>query len=197
MGKNVDTAGKNGAGKKGAGKNGTENPAPMDSAAVDRIAELRTRVHETFGKVALAMASVPRYRHLSIGDLQQLVLDPLIRDRIAVASPANEAGPAADSLAGIAIWASVSDAVDAKIREQIKAGVFPLRLASEDWTSGNINWLLDVIAPHQRLATAVIANFKQVVKEGDLRIHPLLTRLVEPDALKKMGATRLAAGDGP
>ena len=43
----------------------------------------------------------------------------------------------------------------------------------------------------------VIANFKQVVKDGDMRIHPLVTRLVEPEALKKMGASPIkAAGDG-
>jgi cytolysin-activating lysine-acyltransferase len=68
-------------------------------------------------------------------------------------------------LAGIAIWASVSEEVDAKIREQIKAGVFPVRLKPEDWTSGKINWLLDVIAPSTKLATSVLANFKQVIKD--------------------------------
>ena len=74
----------------------------------------------------------------------------------------------ADALAGVVIWASVSDEVDTKIREQIKAGVFPLRLAATDWTSGETNWLLDVIAPTPALATSVLANMKQVVKDGDL-----------------------------
>ena len=76
----------------------------------------------------------------------------------------------------------------AKIQEQIKAGVFPVRLSANDWTSGSIHWLFDVIAPNQKLTTSVIANFKQVVKEGDLRIHPLITRLVDPKTLEKMGA---------
>ena len=55
--------------------------------------------------------------------------------------------PVEGTLSGIAIWASVSEEVDAKIREQIRAGTFPVRLQSGDWNSGNINWLLDVIAP--------------------------------------------------
>lgn len=38
----------------------------------------------------------------------------------------------------------------------------------------------------------VIANFKQVIKEGDLRIHPLITRLVDPETLQKMGAAPVA-----
>ena len=112
-----------------------------------------------------------------------------MRDRVAIASSAEQGSdvPSLESLSGIAIWASVSEEVDVKIREQIKAGVFPVRLAPSDWTSGSVNWLFDVIAPNQKLTAAVIANFKQVIKEGDLRIHPLITRLVDPETLKKMG----------
>ena len=95
--------------------------------------------------------------------LQHLLLEPLIRDRIAIAyPPKKEDDPLAD-LAGVAIWASVSEEVDAKLREQIKAGVFPVRLKADEWASGEINWLLDVIAPDQKAITSVIANFKQVV----------------------------------
>ena len=69
--------------------------------------------------------------------------------------------------------------LDARIREQIQAGTFPVRLKTEDWNSGEINWLLDVVAPDQRTTTNVIANFRQVVKEGSLRLHPIVTRLVD------------------
>jgi cytolysin-activating lysine-acyltransferase len=102
-------------------------------------------------------------------------------------------GPEDGGLAGIAIWASVSEEADGRIREQIKSGIFPLRLKADDWNSGKINWLVDVIAPSPKLATAVLANFKQVLKEGDLRIHPMVARLVDPEALKKMGASPMPA----
>jgi hemolysin-activating ACP:hemolysin acyltransferase len=52
--------------------------------------------------------------------------------------------------------------VDAKITEQVKAGVFPVRLANEDWTSGDKVWLLDVIAGDRKAATAVLANFRRL-----------------------------------
>ena len=55
-------------------------------------------------------------------------------------------------------------------------------------TSGDINWLLDVIAPDQKTTANVIANFKQVVTDGDLRLHPIVTRLVNAETLEKMGA---------
>jgi hemolysin-activating ACP:hemolysin acyltransferase len=161
----------------------------LDPEIVAKIAGLRSHVRESFGKVVMAMMMLPRYRHQTLGDLQHLVLEPLIRDRIAIAQRAGE-GVQAQDIAGVAIWASVSDEADARLREQIKGGVWPLRLKAEDWTSGDNNWLLDVIAPDQRSTASVIANFRQVVKEGSLKLHPLITRLVDQETLEKMGATR-------
>jgi cytolysin-activating lysine-acyltransferase len=81
--------------------------------------------------------------------------------------------------------------------EQIKSGAFPVRLNADDWASGDINWLLDVIAPDQKMTASVIAGFKQVVKDGDLRLHPIVTKLVDKDVLEKMGAKQIAASDMP
>jgi len=85
------------------------------------------------------------------------------------------------AIAGCAIWASVSDEVDLKTREQIKNGTFPIRLKPGYWNSGPVNWLLDVTAPDRKSTGQVIANFRQVVKEGDLRIHPVVAGLVDED----------------
>jgi len=179
---------------------GGAGPAPESGAAAQqldpeilrKVAQLRHHVRESFGKVVMAMMMLPRYRHQTVADLQHLVLEPLIRDRIAVAHTA-ESDPELSDIAGLAIWASVSEEVDVQIREQIRAGVFPVRLKAEDWTSGSINWLLDVIAPDPKGTASVIANFRQVVKEGSLRLHPIVTRLVDAETLKKMGAEKMTA----
>jgi hypothetical protein len=84
--------------------------------------------------------------------------------------------------------------VDRRIREQIKAGTFPVRLKPEDWTSGKINWLLEVIAPNSKMTASVLANFGKVVKGGDLRLHPLIARLVDEETLKKLGAEKRSPG---
>ncbi len=172
-----------------AKENGKSAEKPeLDPEILNKVATVRAQVRESFGKVAMAMMALPRYRHQSIGDLQHLVLEPLIRDRVAIAYPAKEERSPLTDISGLAIWASVSDEVDAKIREQIKAGVFPVRLKPDDWASGEINWLLDVIAPDQKTTVSVLSNFKQVVEKGDLRLHPLITRLVDKETLEKMGA---------
>jgi len=158
-----------------------------------KVAALRSQVRENFGKVVMTMMMLPRYRHHTLGDLQHLVIEPLIRDRIAIAYPGGTERSALSDVVGLAIWASVSEEVDADIRQQIKAGVFPIRLKAEAWNSGSINWLLDVIAPNRKMTASVIANLKQVVKEGSLRLHPLVTRLVDPETLQKMGAEKMGA----
>lgn len=52
---------------------------------------------------------------------------------------------------------------------------------------------MNVIASTEELATAVLTNFRQVAKYDQIRIHPLVTRLVDPELLKKMGAETTAA----
>ena len=172
----------------GSDEAGGASPAQqIDPEIAARIASLRSHVRESFGKVVMAMMMLPRYRQQTLSDLQHLVLEPLIRDRIAIAERA--AGAAAgEDIAGVAIWASLSDEAEGRLLDQIRGGNWPLRLRSEDWNSGGNNWLIDVIAPDQRSTASVIANFRQVVKEGSLKLHPLISKLVDEETLKKMGA---------
>ena len=187
--------GSNGTGKQvadGDDEGLTGTTPQISPEMLGKIAELRAQVRESFGKIVMAMMALPRYRHQTLADLQPLVLEPLLRDRIAIAHPKGTDRTALVDIAGFAIWASVSDEVDLKIREQIKTGTFPIRLKPEDWQSGDINWLLDVIAPDRKATGQVIANFRQVVKEGDLRIHPQVAGLVDDEMRGKM----MTAGKG-
>jgi cytolysin-activating lysine-acyltransferase len=73
-----------------------------------------------------------------------------------------------------------------KIQEQIKSGTFPVRLKAEEWVSGDINWLLDIVAPIPQVSAAVLANFKQVIKGRELRLHPIVTRIIDAESLQKL-----------
>lgn len=178
--------------KKGAAEgqqvNGAAQGEPgkqaLDPAVLAKLAEVRSRIQSSVGQIVLAMSNLPRYRTQTLADITHLILDPLMRDRMAIATAKGEAQ--GDATAGIAIWATVSDAIDAKIAEQVKAGVFPIRLNNEDWTSGETLWLLDVIAPNRKLATAVLANFRQVAGDRQVKIHPIVARSVDPAIIDKM-----------
>ena len=176
------------------------HPQGMDEEMLQKIAAVRARLRESFGAVVMAMMMMPRYRHQSLADLQNMVLEPLIRDRIAIAHPGGKQDtaaptPAAQDIAGMAIWASVSEEADARIREQIRAGVFPVRLKPGDWTSGEINWLLDVIAPDRKIIASVIASFRQVVKGGELRLHPVVAGMLDAETLEKLGMKKAKPGE--
>ena len=49
---------------------------------------------------------------------------------------------------GLALWAHVSEDVDKKLEAQQKANM-PFRLAPHEWKSGDIPWLLAVLAPKE------------------------------------------------
>lgn len=180
-----------------------EQPVTPEVAA--KISELRTKIQLSVGQIVLSVMNLPRYRHQSLADLAHILIEPLLRDRVAIAhkiidAPSGTPGgqldagtaPRAnkkadeDSVAGIAIWATVSDAVDAKITEQIRAGAFPVRLGVDDWTSGETVWLLDVVAGDRKQATSVLANFRQLAGERPVKIHPIVGRLIDPAVLEKL-----------
>lgn len=166
------------------GASGADQTSSLDPAVAAQISAFRLRLQASIGEVVLAMMNLPRYRHQTLADVMHLVIAPLTRDRVAIAKTGGE--HTLEETAGIAIWASVSEEVDASIREQIQARVFPIRLKDADWNSGNINWLFDVIAPSQKIATSVLANFKQVIKDQPIRVHPVVAQLVNPEVLEKM-----------
>lgn len=170
----------------------SEAASEVNPEVLSKLLKLRSHLRENFGKIVMGLMTLPRYRHQTIGDLQHLVLEPLIRDRVAMAYPKDQSDTVPNDVVGVAIWASVSEEVDQNIQDQIRAGVFPIRLKPDDWQSGEINWLLDVFAPNQKLTADVIANFRQVIKEGQLRLHPVVNRLVDKETLEALGAYRMS-----
>ena len=111
-------------------------------------------------------------------------------NRIAIASVKPADGLEQGQMVGLAYWAKVSDEVDAKIKEQIANSVFPIRLKSEDWESGDKLWLLDVVAPSREAATAVLANFSQIANKGHVALHPIVSSVVDPEVLKKLSVRK-------
>lgn len=179
----------NGSAANGAAPTPDSVASAVSPTAKKQVEELRTKIQLGVGQIVLLMMNLPRYRNQTLADLSHLVLEPLLRDRISIATARpkdSEEGVAAETLAGVAIWASVSDAVDAKVREQINGGSFPIRLGTDDWASGDKLWLLDVVATDRKLATAVLANFSQVAGDRPVSIHPIVSRSVEPEFLERL-----------
>jgi len=158
----------------------------LDPQVLEKINAMRTRFAASFSQVVISLMSSPRYRHQSIADLEHLVTEPLMRNRIAIATAKAAKGLDQGQMVGLAYWAKVSEEVENKIKEQIANSVFPIRLKPEDWESGDRLWLLDVVAPNRQAATAVLANFRQIAKDGQVALHPVVSSVVDPEILKKL-----------
>lgn len=181
------------------GSNGQAEPKPgkkLTAEQIDRIAGLRQRLATAFTQVTTALMATPRYRNMPLRDLEDVALQPLLHDRlaIAVAKPAEDeaAQSGLESVVGLAIWARVSAEADERIKEQVAAGVFPVRLKAADWSSGDIVWLLDVVAPNRRLAASVLAAFGKVAGKGEVMMHPVAARQIDAETLKQLGARTVA-----
>lgn len=167
-----------------------KSPELSDEARAT-LAEIRERLEKTVGQLVLMLMNVPRYRYQTLADLTGLLIEPLLRDRIAIAHAKGPVGVDAEAAVpatpvGVAIWASVDQATDAKIQEQVKAGAMPIRLSGNEWASGEKVWLLDVIAPTREAASAVLANFGRIAGEREVQLHPIVASSVDPALLEKL-----------
>ncbi len=120
---------------------------------------------ERAGQLILAVSTMPRYSHVTLAELTAQFLEPLMQERLLIERAPELLKPKTDDgLLGIVVWASVSEAVDAKIRAQIKTKTYPIKLAREDWRSGNTNWLLDIIAPNEAAALQMTSGQETLSK---------------------------------
>jgi cytolysin-activating lysine-acyltransferase len=166
------------------GKNASPPEALAARAGAARLAG------QQLGDAILLMLTAPRYRHISLSDLDWMVLPPLLANQLIVAhNTPTEQRPIAAPV-GVAIWARVSPDVDLKIKQQIANNVFPIRLKPDEWTSGDAVWLMDVIAPTRVLATKLFREFQRLkVGDGRLQINPIVGRVIDVKLLKKLDET--------
>src|SRR5262249_38071220 len=83
----------------------------------------------------------PRPRHYTLGDLEWLVLPPLLTGQCSVAEAKSKENGASVPVA-VALWASVSPEVDRRLAENLNT---PIRLRPDEWRSGDILWLIDAV----------------------------------------------------
>lgn len=172
---------------------------PMDASVLEHYLQLRQRSVTAIGETVLAMIATERYRNQSVGNLRDILVEPMLRDRVVLAMTRPPEGNTKPFLpqTSIAIWASVSPEVDARITEQANAKVFPIFLAPEEWVSGDIVWLLDVIAPTAALTSAVIGQFRKVANTANIKLHPAILRMIPAEVLAEIvGAARAAQAKG-
>lgn len=100
------------------------------------------RFAQGFAQVTSVLMRDRHFMNMPLAELQWLVLPPLLSGQWRVAfvnAPGGNAGSSPAIPAGVALWARVSEDVEARLlREPDK----PLRLRANEWTSGDRLWLV-------------------------------------------------------
>ncbi len=136
------------------GEGTAPDPDRAAAAATTKPPQGAAALNVLTSAIGLMMAS-PQHRHLFLADLEWALLPPLALKQFRLFTKDNK--PIA-----FATWAFVSEEVDARL----KAGHMKLKPA--EWKSGEICWIVDVVAPFGRSEKLVGALKGTTLKAHDV-----------------------------
>ncbi|WNM62095.1 toxin-activating lysine-acyltransferase [Candidatus Nitrospira neomarina] len=124
------------------GSDSTQIPSAHEAGQRARVATA------TFGEIGAMLSFSPVYKHLSLADLEWLVIPALAINQVTVVRGKLKDQNGLLVPMGLALWAHVSEDVDKRLEAQQQSNI-PFHLAPQDWKSGEIPWLLAVLAPKE------------------------------------------------
>lgn len=143
---------------------GTSLTAGASTPQLDRAgigAAISKLISASIGDLVLVLSKSPSHKHYSLADIEWMVLPPVLAGQFYVAEATVPATGFRAPVAAVT-WARVSSEVDAKLREN--AGK-PVRLRPDEWTSGDICWLIDLVGDPKGLNNALKALLAGPFKE--------------------------------
>jgi hemolysin-activating ACP:hemolysin acyltransferase len=120
---------------------------PFDAAVSytpEEIEQLKQRdllFAAAFAKIVSLIMHSPAHGHLHVSDVRWLVVPALLVDQFAILEGVRE-GAVLPSPFAVALWARVSPEVDRRLSEEKS---LPLKLAADEWQSGDIFWIVDAV----------------------------------------------------
>lgn len=163
---------------------GAQDAAPKSGAAggfdagkTEGAAAAKPTVSHMLGELVWLLSQSPAHKHFSIGDLEWMVMPPILLEQFRVFH--GDKHPL-----GFALWAWLSEEAEARFKAQVEAGR-GARLRPDDWKSGDRLWLVELVAP---FATA--ENKMQEAMVGDLvnkvfKTRPFRLHVIDPQTGKK------------
>jgi cytolysin-activating lysine-acyltransferase len=145
-----------------------ENAATARQAAPARRAAALSRSAALGDSVSILLRA-PKYRKMPLEALRHTVLPAIFHNQYRIAR-VRKPGSTAATPAGLAVWASVSEAVDRRLRA---AKEQPVNLAFDEWKSGETLWLIDLVAP-----SAIAGDMLKEIDEKVGKGRPVYTHIV-------------------
>lgn len=137
-----------------------------------------------FGEVVGVLMRTPQFRSLPLSEIGTLVVPPLMSGQFLVAEAQSKSQGFITPVA-TALWAKVSKEVDKRLSENLDK---PIQLAPNEWTSGEIAWLIVLAGNAQSLAPMI-----QQLQRATLKGQPLKMRAKDKDG--KAVVTTFASQD--
>lgn len=109
-------------------------------------------VSHMFGEIVWLMSQSPLHRHFALADLEWMVMPPVLLGQYRLFH--DKGRPV-----GAVLWAFLSEEAEAKM------SLTPPRLRPDEWKSGEICWVVEVIAPganaENKLAGAMLTDVQR------------------------------------
>ena len=132
-------------------------------SANGRALQSMMALQASLGEAVMLLSRDPKWRHASLADLEWLLLPAISANQfMTLRGKVKDKDGKETGLTipvGLALWAKVSEEVDAKLKAQKDAGA-PFRLAPQDWKSGDIAWLMLSVGPE-----AIVEKLSEKFKE--------------------------------
>jgi hemolysin-activating ACP:hemolysin acyltransferase len=132
--------------------------ASSDAAgAPARTATVR-QIDLALGQIVAVLMRSPQHKHYSLADLEWLVLPAVLSGQYRIAQAQQQAAVAP---VGVVLWARVSAEVDRRLSDLST----PARLRPDEWRSGDIPWLLELVCD-TRAQQALLKELGETVFKG-------------------------------
>jgi hemolysin-activating ACP:hemolysin acyltransferase len=154
------------------------------SSDVPRVSPATSTVRQvdvTLGQIVTILMRSPQHRERPLADLEWLVLPAILSGQFRVAQ-AQQSGTAVP--VGVALWASVSTPVDQRLSDLS----VPWRLQPDEWRSGDIPWLVELVADPVT-QQALLKHLGETVFKG----RGIKMRVRDADGKAQIGMFRGAA----
>lgn len=145
----------------GAAPNGAAKPAAMTPEEVQTSLARSRRTLASLGELVAVIMSSPQHQSMTVTQLRNFVGPAIATGQFLVASAHNKVRGAATPVAAV-VWANVSAEVDRRLSENLDQ---PLTLNANEWTSGQIPWLVAAVGD-QRMIQHLVATVQQKSLKG-------------------------------
>lgn len=123
----------------------------------------------TLAQIVKLMLQSPNHRHFSLSDLEWMVLPALSSGQLALAETKPDQSGIRQPLA-VLFWASVSPEIDRRMSSNLDA---PIRLRADEWRSGDILWITDMIGDMSNGHALVKSVLESILVDRTVKVRSM------------------------